>query len=95
MPMMVKIRDAMAKITFLLNFIKSRLFEWFDFEEFFRLYARTAKVRNNLLASRICLVCQDLIPLFQSHLVYDLQTQWTMTAPIACLAFQIQKTELR
>ena len=33
--MIVRISEAIAKITFLLNFMKSQLFEGFGFEEFF------------------------------------------------------------
>jgi hypothetical protein len=35
MPMIVKINEEIAKITFLLNFMNSQLFEGFGFAEFF------------------------------------------------------------
>jgi hypothetical protein len=74
MPMIVRISEAIAKITFLLNFMKSRLFEWFDFAEFFRLYARTAKLRNNLLAFRTWLMYSAEKSLLQPLLAYAPQT---------------------
>ena len=91
MPMIVKINEAIAKITFLLYFMKSLFFLGFGFEELFHSHARNAKVQNNLLASHIWSAYRVLKFSFQSDLAFDLQTRWTKTVPIDYLVFQIQK----
>ena len=91
MPIIVRISEAIAKIKFLLNFMKSQSFEGLDFAEFFHLYVRIAKVQNNLLASHIWSAYRVLKFSFQSDLAFDLQTRWTKTVPIDYLVFQIEK----